>query len=301
MAATAATGSKERRVWWHSTALTPPYYTGPYVTTGPKVTAYGFTSDGFTQHTALRPAASSPSMPRRSPSAAPVGVVVLPRAAACMSPAARSTSPPPRSLSSGGRRQWRQWRQRGRPRTERLRCHDGWYRSQWRFRRRRWPLRRVGNCRSAEFQLGGQFVLSVGRGQSRRSTWKWNPFHRPMISQGPDLYIAGGSVSNENSAISDKDKVGVVRPGPGGTALFSLDTNGNGAFDPTDAVFTFGMPRTRSSLVTGTAPAPTRSALSGRMATAVLVFSLDHQRRRPVRRWRPGLSLWLARRHGVRR
>jgi len=37
------------------------------------------------------------------------------------------------------------------------------------------------------------------------------------------------------------DKIGVVRPQADGTNIFSLDTNGNGAFDSGDQVFTFGL------------------------------------------------------------
>src|SRR5205823_4246143 len=36
-------------------------------------------------------------------------------------------------------------------------------------------------------------------------------------------------------------KIGVVRPGPDGAAVWSLDSNGNGFFDAGDRVFTFGL------------------------------------------------------------
>jgi hypothetical protein len=36
-------------------------------------------------------------------------------------------------------------------------------------------------------------------------------------------------------------KIGVVRPGPNGVAIFSLDTNGDGVFDSGDQVFSFGL------------------------------------------------------------
>ncbi len=36
-------------------------------------------------------------------------------------------------------------------------------------------------------------------------------------------------------------KIGVVRPGPNDTAVFSLDTNGDGVFDAGDSVFSFGL------------------------------------------------------------
>jgi len=38
-----------------------------------------------------------------------------------------------------------------------------------------------------------------------------------------------------------KSKIGVVRPGANGVAVFSLDTNGDGAFDAGDQVFSFGL------------------------------------------------------------
>jgi hypothetical protein len=40
---------------------------------------------------------------------------------------------------------------------------------------------------------------------------------------------------------SGTDKIGVVRGLPDGTAVFSLDTNGNGIFDSGDSVFHFGL------------------------------------------------------------
>jgi ELWxxDGT repeat protein len=39
----------------------------------------------------------------------------------------------------------------------------------------------------------------------------------------------------------DRDKIGVVRTSPGGSAVFSLDTNGDGVFDAGDQVFNFGL------------------------------------------------------------
>ena len=38
-----------------------------------------------------------------------------------------------------------------------------------------------------------------------------------------------------------RSKIGVVRPGPNGVAIFSLDTNGDGVFDAGDQVFSFGL------------------------------------------------------------
>ena len=72
--------------------------------------------------------------------------------------------------------------------------------------------------------------------------------------QGPDYFIAGvtdnqspggsnagGTGSTAPSATTIPDKIGVVRAGPGGAAVFSLDSNGNGQFDSSDSVFTFGL------------------------------------------------------------
>src|SRR5262249_18769126 len=40
---------------------------------------------------------------------------------------------------------------------------------------------------------------------------------------------------------SGSDKIGVVRPQANGTLIFSLDSNGNGVFDGSDQVFSFGL------------------------------------------------------------
>jgi hypothetical protein len=59
-------------------------------------------------------------------------------------------------------------------------------------------------------------------------------------------------------------KLGVARPNAGGGLVFSLDSNGNLAFDPgTDPVFNFGL--ATDIIVTGTwtPPAPGTSIVSG--------------------------------------
>jgi ELWxxDGT repeat protein len=72
-----------------------------------------------------------------------------------------------------------------------------------------------------------------------------------LDTNGDGMFDAGDSVFNFGLAtdtfiVGDwngdgRTKIGVVRPTPGGGAVFSLDTNGDGVFDAGDQVFNFGL------------------------------------------------------------
>src|SRR5262249_38288968 len=55
------------------------------------------------------------------------------------------------------------------------------------------------------------------------------------------IVVGPGGVSPPPPPTGLGDKIGVVRPAPDGSAVVSLDSNGDGVFDSGDAVFTFGL------------------------------------------------------------
>jgi hypothetical protein len=61
------------------------------------------------------------------------------------------------------------------------------------------------------------------------------------LGEGPNLFVAGGSVDTTGSTITHKSKVGIVRPGVGGSADFTLDVSGSGIYTSSDPTYNFGL------------------------------------------------------------
>src|SRR5581483_6728203 len=61
------------------------------------------------------------------------------------------------------------------------------------------------------------------------------------LGEGPNLFVAGGTVNTAGSTVPHTSKLGVVRPGAGGSAVFTLDAGGSGIADPSDPNFSFGL------------------------------------------------------------
>src|SRR5262249_45372352 len=87
-----------------------------------------------------------------------------------------------------------------------------------------------------------------------------------------------------------RTKLGCVRANPDGTAVFSLDTNGDGVFDAGDQVFTFGY-ASDTFLVGRWRSAPALTAAGGVPSGAAAPPALDAAFRAEVD---AALALWSA-------
>jgi hypothetical protein len=70
-------------------------------------------------------------------------------------------------------------------------------------------------------------------------------------------------------------KIGVVRPGPCGVAIFSLDTNGDGVFDAGDQVFSFGLNSDTFLIGDWNGDGRSKIGVVRPTPTGVAIFSLD--------------------------
>src|SRR4029079_2024471 len=88
-----------------------------------------------------------------------------------------------------------------------------------------------------------------------------------------------------------RTKLGVARPGPDGLLVFSLDTNGNGRYDPgVDAVFTFGLAGDR--IITGdwTGDGRTKLGVARPGVNGLLALALDSNGKRGLALGSDGVS-----------
>jgi hypothetical protein len=63
----------------------------------------------------------------------------------------------------------------------------------------------------------------------------------PLLGASPANQEANTAAVDSSGKVFAPSKIGVVRPTASGTAVFSLDSNGDGTFDGGDSVFTFGL------------------------------------------------------------
>ena len=106
-----------------------------------------------------------------------------------------------------------------------------------------------------------------------------------MFDTGDSVFTFG--LSTDNVITGDwtgdgTDKIGVVRPDGEGSMVFSLDTNGNGVFDPSDQVFHFGLQGDQIIIGDWNGAGKDEIGVVRPDGVGGLVFFLRHQRRRRV-------------------